>query len=259
MVYLMDLLTFLENRLQIVNNELLLPIKGSLLRSQRNGKRMYQRDYIENGRRKRETITEESQILKNLARKEYLRNEEKLLRENLRLLNMIKDKYVEIEPANIISMMRSSYKELPAEYFFSTEAASVWEKASFEQSTLRQQNRKHVTSRGLKVRSKSEMLIAERLYANNIPFRYEELLRIGVKTYAPDFTIMKKDGNIIYWEHCGMPNDKGYMIRHKEKMEDYESIGIVPWRNLIVTYEEEGTFNLGIIDSEIRNKLITYI
>ena len=38
-----------------------------------------------------------------------------------------------------------------------------------------------------------------------------------------------------------------------EKM--YESVGVVPWKNLIVTYDDEdGNINVGIIESEIKNK-----
>lgn len=54
-----------------------------------------------------------------------------------------------------------------------------------------------------------------------------------------------------------MPGNRDYMKHHKWKMEMYESVDIVPWKNLIVTYDNEnGTIDLGIIESEIRNKLL---
>ena len=50
------------------------------------------------------------------------------------------------------------------------------------------------TSRGLLVRSKSELLIVEMLYRYGIPFRYEQELWINGKDWAPDFTFEGADG-----------------------------------------------------------------
>ena len=74
---------------------------------------------------------------------------------------------------------------------------------------------------------------------------------------VPDFTIMRADWKLFYHEHCGMPGDKKYMENHKRKLEVYESLGIVPWDNLIITYDsKEGNLDLKIIESEISSKLI---
>lgn len=54
-----------------------------------------------------------------------------------------------------------------------------------------------------------------------------------------------------------MPGDEKYMANHKRKLEVYESLGIVPWDNLIITYDsKEGNLDLKIIESEISSKLI---
>ena len=46
------------------------------------------------------------------------------------------------------------------------------------------------------------------------------------------------------------------MSHHKWKMDIYEEAGIVTWKNLIVTYDSEnGMLDLGIIESEIVNKV----
>lgn len=96
-------------------------------------------------------------------------------------------------------------------------------------SNYKPEEKRHTTSRGLKVRSKSEVLITE----------------------------MLPDGRVFYWEHCGLMSLKEYREHQKWKMEVYEKAGIVPWKNLIVTYDDEdGNINVGIIESEIQNKLI---
>lgn len=60
-----------------------------------------------------------------------------------------------------------------------------------------------------------------------------------------------------YWEHCGRTDDVPYMKRHKWKLAIYEKAGIVPWRNLIVTYDDEnGGMNSRILEAEIAYKLL---
>ena len=54
-----------------------------------------------------------------------------------------------------------------------------------------------------------------------------------------------------------MPDNKEYMEHHKWKMKVYETAGIVPWDNLIVTYGDvHGNVDLRIIESELRSKLL---
>jgi len=39
----------------------------------------------------------------------------------------------------------------------------------------------------------------------------------------------------------------------------YERMGIVPWKNLIVTYDtEDGGLSSAVIEAEIRNKLLRF-
>ncbi len=53
-----------------------------------------------------------------------------------------------------------------------------------------------------------------------------------------------------------MTNNDKYLKAHKRKLEIYERAGIVPWQNLIITYDDEyGILNLAIVESEIINKI----
>lgn len=133
-----------------------------------------------------------------------------------------------------------------------------WARAAYEKSSYKSESRVHRTSKGLFVRSKSETLIAEKLYEYGIPFRYEEVLHIdGGSVMIPDFVLPNAAGGLYYWEHCGLAGNAEYMKRHRQKVENYEKIGVVPWKNLIVTYDDEyGNINTAIIDSEIRNRLL---
>ena len=87
----------------------------------------------------------------------------------------------------------------------------------------------HRTERGDLVRSKSELVIADKLYARGIEYLYEEPLPLseGCLRY-PDFTINDPDGKTYYWEHLGLLDDPGYHDRWKQKRAEYLKAGLVP-------------------------------
>ena len=87
----------------------------------------------------------------------------------------------------------------------------------------------HRTERGDLVRSKSELVIADKLYGEGVEYAYEKPLVISGRTYYPDFTIEDDASGITYyWEHLGMLDDPGYRARWERKREDYLADGIVP-------------------------------
>lgn len=90
----------------------------------------------------------------------------------------------------------------------------------------------HRTTRGELVRSKSEVIIANLLHANQVDYTYEQQLEIGgVPTGKfPDFTIEDADAGVTYcWEHLGMLGDAGYKRRWEDKERWYNSQGIFRW------------------------------
>lgn len=114
-----------------------------------------------------------------------------------------------------------------------------WADTSYERNPYYPENLVHKTVAGIMVRSKSEALIVRYLYENHIPFRYECVLHLGEAVYYPDFTIMHPlTGEIFYWEHFGRMDDKDYARKAFDKMENYNSYGIIPSINLITTFED---------------------
>lgn len=99
---------------------------------------------------------------------------------------------------------------------------------------------KFLTAKGDYVRSKSEYLIADRLYRSNAIYHYEKPVPIdgGTSYLEPDFTILNpKTLKVFYWEHFGMMDNESYFYKTKQKLEIYSEIGILPCKNLIVTFE----------------------
>lgn len=88
----------------------------------------------------------------------------------------------------------------------------------------------HRTERGDLVRSKSELVIADKLYAAGVEYAYEKPLVISGRTRIPDFTIEDDaSGVTYYWEHLGMLDDPAYQARWKRKRDEYLAGGIVPF------------------------------
>jgi len=107
----------------------------------------------------------------------------------------------------------------------------------------------HRTERGDLVRSKSELVIADKLHARGVDYAYEQPLRFGDgRVRYPDFTIADHArGVTYYWEHLGMLDDPGYRARWERKRAEYLAAGILPHENgggpegtLIETRDDSG-------------------
>ena len=96
----------------------------------------------------------------------------------------------------------------------------------------------YLTENGERVRSKSEVIIANLLKDKGINYTYEETLQIGDITLHPDFTLIINN-KIYYWEHLGMLNNEKYVADWKRKKQTYASAEITESNNLIITTEED--------------------
>lgn len=96
---------------------------------------------------------------------------------------------------------------------------------------------KFYTKMGIIVRSKSEVIIATALYDNNIKFECEKAIKISDVIYYPDFTVEKKNGDIILWEHLGLIDNPDYRNKAYRKILKYNENGYYQGKNLILTYE----------------------
>lgn len=111
-----------------------------------------------------------------------------------------------------------------------------------------------VTEKGERVRSKSEKILADYFYRNNILYRYEKPLYLkGYGTVYPDFTFLsKKTRKEIYWEHEGMMDKPEYAKSAVKKIESYQRNGIHLGERLILTFETE----LTVLNSQIVEELV---
>ena len=111
------------------------------------------------------------------------------------------------------------------------------------------------TLRGEYVRSKSEMLIADLLYALGVPYEYEPRIVLGGREVMGDFWVKSRlNGKEYYWEHYGMLDKEEYAERAAEKQREYWKAGYRLGKSLIETYEDGS----GLDMQEIQNMLRVY-
>lgn len=122
----------------------------------------------------------------------------------------------------------------------------------------------HRTSKGLAVRSKSELIIAEALSNESIAFEYEKPLSFGDSLRYPDFTIDDEiSGRVVFWEHLGMLEREDYRRSWEKKLAWYRSHGVLPAgegdgpNGMLVTTSESssGGFDLATVHTIIRKYL----
>ena len=114
-----------------------------------------------------------------------------------------------------------------------------WENQPYPKSQKYPEGLKIKAPKGEYVRSKSEAMIAQALFDNNIPYRYENLHMIYDWEIATDFTVLHpKTHEIILWEHFGKVDDPKYQHKITSKLLRYFKAGYLPGKNLIITFED---------------------
>ena len=113
-----------------------------------------------------------------------------------------------------------------------------WKEQEYECLFFKEGYPEYYTRKGLRVRSKSEVIIADILDELSIPFLYEKPLQLKKKTVHPDFTLLNiKERNEVYWEHFGMMDDRDYRDEALLKIREYEANGLYQHNSVIWTFE----------------------
>jgi len=240
--------------------------KGQLRTCHPVGKttRYYHTGYNENsGDRYDKYISKKKnlELIRKLAQKNY---NEVLLQEidcELELLRKFKIKLKPEKKESIFSYLTEDRKALVTPYYRT--AKELYEEFSseeYEPNTSHPEHLKFETDNGEKVRSKSELMIANQLYRHekDLCYKYEKPLTLSSgEIIHPDFTIMRKDdAKIFYWEHYGRMDKSNYVDELVWKMDQYAKEDIWPGENLIMTFETEA-FPLSL--QKIRRTIDKYL
>jgi len=183
------------------------------------------------------------QLAKLLAQKDYLIKLQKEAKAEMSSLqNHIKN-ITNLE--NIYEEINGYRKSLIIPWVLSDEEfRKQWEKNEYKTNSYFEEEKVYVTKNDERVRSKSEVMLADMYKEMDIPYRYEAelILENGKKRY-PDFTLLDvKNRRVIYHEHFGLLDEEEYRLNCLAKMDEYRRNGIFPGKNLIITYEATGSY-----------------
>jgi hypothetical protein len=229
-----------EKYLLSINIHLLSMPEGSMYQSLKGNNSYYYQCISIGGVKERKYLGtadgKQALLISDLKRKRYLLGCKKVLEENAVALRACLLKYQEFDPTLISGRLAASYQNIPEPQSASNDLD--WQHAPYTRAEMYEENLKHEAIDGLKVRSKSEALIAFTLDLARVPFHYEEVLELEGKKIAPDFTILHPmTGERIYWEHFGMMDDAAYATETFRKLVIYGRNNILPGKNLIFTME----------------------
>lgn len=126
---------------------------------------------------------------------------------------------------------------------------------------------RYYTANGERVRSKSEVIIADALLRNGVPYRYEYPVKLkrenigggfGSVTFFPDFLCLNvRTRGEFYWEHFGKMDDLDYSNNVVGKINLYAANDYLPGRNLIFTMESgEDSLDTRVVEKMIKEFLL---
>ena len=179
-------------------------------------------------------------LAQTLAQKAY---DQKILhaaQEELALIKKLRKKRSAQSVENRSLMLENTYQDLIQPVILSDEAfVRQWQDMPYPKKHYWDDEKEFYTRRGDRVRSKSELLIANALDERNIPYRYECACSLkGFGTVYPDFTALNIRKRKQYlWEHMGMMDDPEYVKKAMHKLSLYEKNGYYPGDKLIITHE----------------------
>lgn len=197
-------------------------------------------------------------IAKTLAQKDYDKKVLKAVEQELEAIHKYLTVYPKICPENIYGDLHIERQKLVIPIMETDEQfVENWRNVQYQGKEFYDNIAEFYTATGERVRSKSEMIIADSLSRQGIPYRYECPLYLkGWGKVYPDFTVLNvKERKEIYWEHLGMMDDTAYVEKIVQKIALYEKNEIFQGERLIVTYE---TRNNPINQKHILNMIQHY-
>ncbi len=229
---------------------------GSLGVSYSNGvEQFYHR--TEEGQHKGTYISKDNKkLISALAQKHYdqifLKTAENNMTKLKKALKSLPDK----ELIEIYDELSQTRREWVKPYILTDEQyIEQWLNVQYEGKEFDSNTPMLITERGEKVRSKTEKILADKLFAMGIPYRYEYPVRLkGYGFVYPDFTLLNiAKRKEIYLEHFGMMDKIEYCHKAIKKLENYANNEIYLGKNLLVTFEtSQYPLNMKTVEEMLR-------
>lgn len=262
-----DILTFVKEELEIQKSLLRRSQKilarapeGTLrYRPRKNGDAFYQARFS-SGIVKETNITENKAAIDDLIQKRISRETIPAAQKNIKILEQLLASYQLNAFIDIIKTLPDGYRKA----VLAVAKDRTLEKETGKPIQHHYDPKKHIheTVCGLKVRSKSEVIITNSLTHYNIPFDYEldfDEENPGKYPFQPDFTFELPDGSLKLWEHLGLLKKLDYCEHNAYKLNRYQLNGFLIGRNLIITQDDnKGDCSSSFIEKMIHEHLLPY-
>ena len=183
---------------------------------------------------------EDMNLARKLAQKDY---DSKVLRASERELSAINKylkSYPDITAEEVYENLHKERQKLINSICETDEEfIRKWQNISYKHKGFPPNYPEYYTNKGERVRSKSEVIIADALEKASVPYRYEYPLHVkGIGLTHPDFlTLNVRTREEIFWNHLGMLDDPKYAEDNVRKINQYLKSGYYPGDNMILTYE----------------------
>lgn len=177
-----------------------------------------------------------------LAQKDYDKKILSAVKKELEAIHKYAEKMPDLEAEQIYDSLHRARRKLVKPIRKTDEQfIRAWESVIYRGKKFRNDLPELYTAKGERVRSKSEIIIADSLAREGIPYRYEFPVRLKqIGNVYPDFTVLNvKRRKEMYWEHLGMMDDSEYVEKAVQKIASYEKNGIYTGDCLILTYETQ--------------------
>lgn len=184
----------------------------------------------------------ERKLAEKLAQKDYDQKVLKAVEKELQAIKKYREKYPAKNAEEIFGILHEGRKKLIKPIKPTTEQyVQNWESYEYKGKHFFEDTPEFYTAKGERVRSKSEVIIADTLHREGIPYRYEcpvYFEKIG--NIYPDFTVLnKRTRKEMYWEHFGIMDEPVYAENMVRKLNTYAQSGMFSGKNLIATYESK--------------------
>ena len=230
----------LEERIDLLEKALANVPEGSLRINKCRGVPQYYHKFAPGDTRGRYIASENRQLAEKLAQKDYDIRLLERSRDELKTLNVMIKKYEKGIGEDLFGQLNPCRQALitpvmvPDDEFVRQWLSQPYKGLGFDPGYPEIYN-----SSGLRVRSKSEMMISDKYNEFGITSKYECPLYLEVYGFVyPDFTLLNvRLRKVFYHEHCGMMDDPPYADSNVDKIHAYERNGIIQGKNLILTFE----------------------
>lgn len=199
-------------------------------------------------------------VAKALAQKDYDIAVLKEIHKEKKMIEKFLLDFDETKVGNLFSKENAPRKQLITPIAMNdADFECLWKRKEYEKKPVYEDSEEYITENGEHVRSKSEILIANALKQNGIPYRYEYPVSLfDGRVRHPDFCVLNvRERKNYYWEHCGKVGEEEYGDYISRKMNDYAKSGLVPGKDIIITLESKNVpLNMntvqGIIDAYLK-------